>query len=99
MREPHAEILEVPSMAWGSRARCAAEDPTLFFPNGDSPGTRAKAAEAKKLCLECGVRLECLRWAIETGQEEGIWGGLGVRELRRHRRGLRSAHQPAPGRI
>jgi WhiB family redox-sensing transcriptional regulator len=85
MREAQVEIVEVPSMAWGGRARCAAADPTLFFPDGTPAEVRAKLAAAKRLCAECDVRLPCLRWALLTGQEEGVWGGLGAKERRRHR--------------
>jgi WhiB family redox-sensing transcriptional regulator len=30
---------------------------------------------------------QCLRWALESGQDSGVWGGLSERERRRiHRR-------------
>lgn len=33
----------------------------------------------------CAVRSPCLRWALETGQEHGAWGGKTQRQLARLR--------------
>ena len=32
-------------------------------------------AEAKKVCLACPVRTECLDAAVRRGEQYGIWGG------------------------
>jgi WhiB family redox-sensing transcriptional regulator len=42
---------------------------------------------AKLVCLECDVRDECLEWAMATGQDAGVWGGLSEEERRRVRKG------------
>jgi WhiB family redox-sensing transcriptional regulator len=31
---------------------------------------------AKAICQDCGVRQECLTYAIEIREPHGIWGGL-----------------------
>lgn len=38
---------------------------------------------AKMLCLECPVRLQCLRWALEKQEIWDVWGGLSEGEIRR----------------
>ncbi|MDX1449778.1 MAG: WhiB family transcriptional regulator, partial [Acidimicrobiia bacterium] len=43
-------------------------------------------ALAKKTCSRCAVRADCLSYAMETNQSEGIWGGLTPRERRSLRR-------------
>ncbi len=68
---------------WQERALCAETDPEAFFPeHGGS--TR----EAKKICTMCEVRPECLEYALENGEDNGIWGGLSERERRRSVRRL-----------
>ncbi|MDQ4445404.1 WhiB family transcriptional regulator [Bifidobacterium longum] len=37
---------------------------------------------AKQACLSCPVRAECLRQALETGEQYGIWGGMTPEERR-----------------
>ena len=68
-------------LAWQERALCAQTDPEAFFPEKGG-STR----EAKKICLTCEVRVECLEYALEHDERFGIWGGLSERERRRLRR-------------
>jgi WhiB family transcriptional regulator, redox-sensing transcriptional regulator len=61
-------------------ARCRPEygsDPELWFPvalEGTSLGD-SERAEAKAVCATCPLIGACLEYAIETGQEYGVWGG------------------------
>ena len=32
-----------------------------------------QAAEAKAICNECDVKIECLEYAIRTNQDSGVW--------------------------
>ncbi|MBM02858.1 MAG: hypothetical protein CMH43_03980 [Micrococcales bacterium] len=34
------------------------------------------------VCRRCPVVDECLRWALESGQDAGVWGGLSEDERR-----------------
>ncbi|MGB8390448.1 WhiB family transcriptional regulator [Mycobacterium sp.] len=68
---------------WQDRALCAQTDPEAFFPEKGG-STR----EAKKICLGCEVRHECLEYALEHDERFGIWGGLSERERRRLKRGV-----------
>lgn len=66
---------------WVEEAHCSSTDPEAFFPEkGGSP------REAKRVCAECPVRAECLRYALERNEKHGVWGGLTERE----RHGLKS---------
>jgi WhiB family redox-sensing transcriptional regulator len=61
-------------MDWRHRAICRDEDPELFHPIGHDGPARAQIVEAKSVCLRCPVISDCLTWALETGQDYGIWG-------------------------
>ncbi len=71
----------IETLPWGSEAKCLDADPETFFPE---KGGSTK--EAKRVCGECGVRDECLAYALENDERFGIWGGLSERERRRPRR-------------
>lgn len=79
----------------GANPVCMETDPELFFPD-----TWTQARDAKKLCSTCPVQRECLTYALESNQLDGIWGGLTLDE-RRRLRGLgrnRSVGRPSQSR-
>jgi WhiB family transcriptional regulator, redox-sensing transcriptional regulator len=81
---------------WRTGAACRDADPELFFPDGDIRSAWARVKTAKLICRACPVSATCLSWALASGHEAGIWGGLTEDE----RRGLhrRSRHfRPAEG--
>src|SRR5450759_4031892 len=63
-------------LSWQERALCAQTDPEAFFPEKGG-STR----EAKKVCVGCDVRGECLEYALAHDERFGIWGGLSERVL------------------
>ncbi len=67
--------------SWQERSLCAQTDPEAFFPEKGG-STR----EAKKICVGCEVRAECLEYALANDERFGIWGGLSERERRRLKR-------------
>lgn len=69
-------------MDWRHRAACLTEDPELFFPIGNSGPALAQGEQAKAVCQRCEVRDVCLKWALETGQDAGVWGGMSEEERR-----------------
>jgi WhiB family redox-sensing transcriptional regulator len=76
-----SELLEMDddgALGWQERALCAQTDPEAFFPEKGG-STR----EAKKVCLSCDVRGECLEYALSNDERFGIWGGLSERERRK----------------
>ncbi|MFT3833907.1 MAG: WhiB family transcriptional regulator [Micropruina sp.] len=66
------------ALGWQERALCAQTDPEAFFPEKGG-STR----EAKRVCLSCEVRSECLEYALSKDERFGIWGGLSERERRK----------------
>lgn len=69
--------------AWMARGLCRQTDPDGFYAKGRT------AADAKRTCLRCDVRAECLEYALGHKERFGIWGGLSERE----RTGLLKAAQ------
>lgn len=76
-------------MDWVHRARCKDEDPELFFPVGTTGSAAAQIVAAKGICAQCPVRMQCLEWAMATGQDSGVWGGMSEEERRSLRRARR----------
>lgn len=85
-------------MGWQTRAACRDADPELFFVPGDdytAPAVAAQVAAARRVCLSCPVRVECLSWAVEASEDHGLWAGMTPAE-RRAIRCERSAGVPHP---
>jgi WhiB family redox-sensing transcriptional regulator len=87
-------------MDWRHRAKCKNEDPELFFPVGSGPAALAQTADAVAVCRRCPVASDCLAWALATGQDDGIWGGMTEdgRRLLRRPDAARRARETAPER-
>ena len=81
-------------MTWRNRAACLDEDPELFFPIGNTGPALLQIEEAKAVCRRCEVMETCLKWAIESGQDAGVWGGLSEDE-RANLLGVTSLRYPA----
>lgn len=58
---------------WRDRAACLDHDPELWFADSHRQLDRDRA---KRICGTCPARRECGDWATETGQRNGIWGGV-----------------------
>jgi WhiB family redox-sensing transcriptional regulator len=72
-----ADILGIHIPDWFAEGLCAQTDPEAFYPEKGG-STR----EAKRVCLGCPVRNDCLQWALDRQERFGIWGGLSERERR-----------------
>ena len=68
---------------WREDAACRSSDPDVFFPDGEDV---VGIAQAKAICAACPVREDCLAFAVELNQTDGIWGGRTPAERRRLRR-------------
>lgn len=66
---------------WLATAPCK-DDPEAMF-----PGTIEGQIEyAKSFCRRCPAIERCLQWALDTGEEHGVWGGLSEAERRSMKR-------------
>lgn len=83
---------------WTERAACRGLDTKEFYAYDE-----AKQRQAKRVCAECPVVVECLAYAL-ANNEQGVWGGATENERRRMQgkrpktweRGERSTRKPSP---
>ena len=68
-------------VGWRAQAACIGMDPDIFFPSRGQRTERGKA-----VCRACPVQEDCLEYALEAGENIGIWGGYAAEELRLLRR-------------
>jgi WhiB family redox-sensing transcriptional regulator len=73
---------EYTAMDWRHRALCRDEDPELFFPIGTTGPALVQVEQAKAVCRRCPAVQSCLDWALSSGQDSGVWGGLSEDERR-----------------
>ncbi|GGV46159.1 hypothetical protein GCM10010245_72380 [Streptomyces spectabilis] len=73
---------------WRATAHCRNEDPELFFPNGTTGPWTLRIEQAKAACRRCPVADACLRYALNEGISDGIFGGLTEDERRSLRRSV-----------
>ena len=64
------------------RAAARADDRELFCPVRTSGPALLQITEAKAVCRRCPVNSECLNWALTSGQDAGVWGGMSEDERR-----------------
>lgn len=57
------------------QAACQAPgvDPLWFYAER---GDVRRSNRARQICAGCGIRMECLRAAVERREKYGIWGGV-----------------------
>ncbi|MEU9338271.1 WhiB family transcriptional regulator [Streptomyces sp. NPDC048290] len=70
---------------WRELAECRFHDPDLFFPVGTSGPAAFQTERAKAVCRTCPVREPCLRYALDEGEDSGVWGGASETERRTRR--------------
>lgn len=90
------QVAHARGVDWRHRAACQGEDAELFFPVGTSGPALLQIAQAKAVCRGCPVVSECLTWALESGQDAGVWGGMSEDERRALKRRGRAGTPPQP---
>jgi WhiB family transcriptional regulator, redox-sensing transcriptional regulator len=75
---------------WREQAACRYTGADLFFPVGNTGLAVEQIDAAKAVCRSCPVQDPCLRFAFETNQQAGVWGGTDEDERRRLRRKWRA---------
>lgn len=79
---------------WRRRAACRnVKDKEIFFPIGAGSQALRQVEDAKFFCNRCDVVDQCLKWALESGQEHGVWGGMSEEERRALKRRAQRAYQ------
>jgi len=71
---------------WRAAGACAGADPDLFFPIATGAVAAGQVKKALRICAGCGVRQQCLDWAMHSGEMTGVWGGTTAEERVRARR-------------
>ncbi|WP_063771538.1 WhiB family transcriptional regulator [Streptacidiphilus albus] len=71
---------------WQVDAACREVDARIFFHPPGERGAEYEARDqaAKTVCERCAVREPCLRFALDTHEPYGVWGGLTVEERLGH---------------
>ncbi|MEV4333477.1 WhiB family transcriptional regulator [Streptomyces sp. NPDC049597] len=80
---------DVPAPAtynWRDLSACTEEEPDLFFPIGTTGPAVFQVEQAKAVCRRCPVTAICLDWALQHGEDEGVWGGTSEDERRAMKR-------------
>ena len=78
MRHPSIDEVFSRRPEWQDEALCAQTDPEAFYPEKGG-----STVQAKRVCLACPVRSQCLSYALKHDERFGIWGGLSERERRK----------------
>lgn len=59
---------------WMVHANCKGKDSSVFFFDDTSPNH-----EARQLCINCPVRIDCLEYATKHEKDWGVWAGVTAR--------------------
>lgn len=93
-----AEWLDKLRPSWMDDAACIGADQGLFFPSPLNRGRPPKGEgppdptrPARRVCVSCPVRDDCLEYALANNIDHGVWGGESERSRRRMRRARRLA--------
>jgi WhiB family redox-sensing transcriptional regulator len=68
---------------WQVRAACRGPQIKVFFPPSHferKADKRERERRAKLICQTCSVQNDCLNYALQIGEQHGIWGGLNATE-------------------
>ena len=70
------------NLNWQKNALCA-EPQNLHMRDHFFSSDSELTYKAKNLCFSCPVRKDCIKWALEAKQIDGVWGGKDEGEIRR----------------
>jgi WhiB family redox-sensing transcriptional regulator len=71
--------------SWHDAAACRGPNHAIFFPPTRlerRTEKRRREQRAKEICETCPVLQSCRSYALEIGEQHGIWGGLTAKERR-----------------
>lgn len=63
---------------WQLQAACRGMDDTWFFPpeREQAKARRSRISRAKAVCATCPALAACRDFALDNGEQFGVWGGL-----------------------
>ncbi len=77
------DVLPAENEPWMHLGYCAdSAYPDMWFPTE----MYESASYCEELCGGCPVRLQCLRYAMERPELEGVWGGVSAHQRKEIRR-------------
>lgn len=83
---PPPDRIYTADTSWRAHAACAGTDPDLFYPvrpGGRGGGPARQAHEhAISICHRCPVAYQCLWYALDHGEEYGVWGATTPQDRR-----------------
>ncbi|MFJ2675083.1 WhiB family transcriptional regulator [Streptomyces sp. NPDC087525] len=79
-----------PPPSWMASAVCSEVDPDLFHPEKG-----VSSAAARRICMGCPVRTDCLDHALTAPETQGVWGGMSARQRGQLRRKTEDAQDAA----
>ena len=71
---------------WQSQGACLNADPDVFFPISVAGASATQIRTARAICAGCRVRSDCINYAVEHAEIQGIWGGTTDDERKKLRR-------------
>jgi WhiB family transcriptional regulator, redox-sensing transcriptional regulator len=71
---------------WQSQGACLNADPDVFFPISVAGASATQIRTARAICAGCAVRSDCIDFAVENREIQGIWGGTTDDERKKLRR-------------
>lgn len=81
------EYIQLPQLeswgdgVWRQQAACRGTDVNVFFPE-KGPKSVIHAGQSKVYCMQCSVRFECLKFAVDNFIKVGTYGGLSPSDRR-----------------
>lgn len=72
------------SQPWRADANCVGLALAMFPEqgNGSTEQVLTEFKRARRVCDNCTVQIECLRFALENDEQYGMWGGTTPRQRR-----------------
>jgi len=70
--------MAIADVVWRSKGACQGLDAEIFYPENED-----HAEFALSVCGECAVRIACLDYALDTREQQGVWGGATARDRRK----------------
>jgi WhiB family redox-sensing transcriptional regulator len=76
------EFLDFPDFISKGEPNCSEAEADMFFADYEGPNFTQLLNSARRVCIGCPYKLECLTYAVENNMD-GVWGGTSEGERRR----------------